>query len=60
MMASCPSCRFFSKQVESWELLQYWWYECAMHGHYANLRSFPFKNGCKSFEKRKDAQERGG
>jgi hypothetical protein len=58
-MTPCRSCRFFSKQIESWEMSHIWWYECTKHEHYVNLKSFPFKNGCKSFKKRQDAQERG-
>ena len=54
-MTKCRSCFFFSRQTESWEMPHIWWYECSMHKHYTNLKSFPFKNGCKSFKKRKDA-----
>jgi hypothetical protein len=43
----CVSCKYFSRQSESWEMDHIYWYECSKRPANESLKTFPFKNGCK-------------
>lgn len=48
----CFSCRFFAESWESWEMPNIRYYECRKRPSNENLKSFPFKNGCKRFKRK--------
>lgn len=50
-MNSCYQCAHLKREMESWEMPEIWWWECAKKPAMANLKNFPFKNTqCKVFE----------
>ena len=51
----CHKCAYFRIGYESWELPQYRWGECRLRPPNENLRSFPFKNGCRDFSPSREA-----
>lgn len=49
-MANCYHCKHLRKETESWELPQFWYWECRAIPGRANLTSFPFRRtNCPSF-----------
>ena len=41
---SCFKCTFLFKDVESWEMPQFYTWECNSRPHNSMLRQFPFRN----------------
>ena len=54
----CRECRFFSKEFESWEMPDIYWFNCSRHPQYTHLRSFPFENTkCADFARRERSEQ---
>lgn len=50
-MAACRDCKHCAREVESWELPNTWWWECAARTGYDALPSWPFESTkCRKFE----------
>jgi hypothetical protein len=46
---SCHSCHHLRRYAEDFEG-RYYSFDCNKHKQLANLRSFPFKNGCEGYD----------
>jgi len=46
---SCHSCHHLRRYPEDFDF-RYYSFDCNKHKQLANLRSFPFKNGCEGYD----------